>query len=222
MIFSLLIHCCTFNSGASRRVTSWNQEFTSNDIDFSDNKSLRLLWRDWKVSFDREYSSIEQESHRYSIWMDNLIHIVTHNDDKDTTYKLRLNQFGDLTNIEFSSRFDNNYNYKNDKTSHYVTDNIKTVVKDNPSSIDWTDVNGTSYVSPVKDQGEVDDAWVYSIVSSVECRYAIANNEKPQILSEEQVVDCCSDCTDLASSYKDYYEYIINDKGLCTEKFSII
>ena len=76
---------------------SWKQEFTSDDYDTLD---LKAVFEDWKESFGRGYPTIHEESLRFKIWAANLDSIIEHN-SAGLTYKLRLNQFADLTSDEF-------------------------------------------------------------------------------------------------------------------------
>ena len=137
-----LLFCLAFglftSSGAS---DSWNKEFTQSDIEKVD---IKRIWSDWKESFGRGYATREEDSERFNIFMSNLDGIVSHN-SKDSSYKLRLNQYGDLTNDEFrikvhghrGSCLHHKPKHLRD-LSHNRTpfDNSKKV-GDNPDSIDW-------------------------------------------------------------------------------------
>lgn len=226
----LLIPSTRLTFGFHVENTNWSKEFTSQSINTNDLATLQSLWHDWKISFNRQYSSIDQESKRFSIWTDNLRNIISFNDNKNSSHKLRLNQFGDLTNSEFSSKYTQRINISQDDMEHdktlpttHVTTLFKKRMTNNPASIDWSNINGTSYVSPAQYEQYEENAYtplVYSIVGAVECRYAIAHNEAPKVLSDRQVADCCDECSPLSGSYKYYYEYVINGNGLCTQELS--
>ena len=81
----------------SQASESWKQEFTQSDIDKAD---IKTIWADWKSSFGRGYATREEDAERFSVFMSNLDGIVSHN-SQDSSYKLKLNQFADLTSDEF-------------------------------------------------------------------------------------------------------------------------
>ena len=81
----------------SQASDSWKQEFTTADYESMD---LKQVFSDWKEAFGRGYPTIHEESRRFRIWAANLDMIIEHN-SADLTYKLRLNQFADLTTDEF-------------------------------------------------------------------------------------------------------------------------
>jgi len=84
-----------------------------------------------------------------------------------------------------------------------------------PATLDWRNVNGTSYLTPVKNQGGCGSCWIFSGTCSMESRWAIKNKVPVPNLSEQNVVDCCgwSGCAggfpewtwDYIASAKDFY-----------------
>ena len=58
-----------------------------------------------------------------------------------------------------------------------------------PSSIDWRNISGKSYVSPIRNQGKCGSCWAYTAVSDLESYYFKANGALLS-LSEQQLVDC--------------------------------
>ena len=53
-------------------------------------------WHSWKQLYNKKYESDEEEKFRYTIWNETRKMIERHNSDKSKTYKLGMNQFGDM------------------------------------------------------------------------------------------------------------------------------
>ena len=115
--------------------------------------SLNEVWTEFKSKHSKLYESNDEESSRRSIFEANLKKIQSHNLRADMghhTYRLGMNQFGDMTHEEFVSVM-NGYN----KTKNMVrsTNNPRFLAPSNvaiPDSVDW---RTQGYVTPVKDQG---------------------------------------------------------------------
>ena len=61
----------------------------------------------WKIQYGKEYKSNGlEEVDRLNIWMDNTAMIERHNQEflrGQHSYTLKMNKFGDLTNVEFTA-----------------------------------------------------------------------------------------------------------------------
>jgi hypothetical protein len=67
-------------------------------------------------------------------------------------------------------------------------------MKDLPATLDWRNMNGKNYVTPVKDQGQCGACWAFATVGPIESHIAIAEKlNNPQIdLSEQELLSCCT------------------------------
>jgi len=76
----------------------WNREFTISEI-----ASLNApkLFESWTQHFSKSYKNEEEKLHRFQVWLHNLDRISKHNSDTSQSFKMKLNQFGDLTLEEF-------------------------------------------------------------------------------------------------------------------------
>jgi cathepsin L len=197
----------------------WKKEFTTEEF-------LALNPHDvfdaWTKDFDRNYPTLEERAHRYAIWVTNLERI-SHTNSLDLSYKLRLNQFADLTDDEFrvkvhghrGSCYQGHSNIPKISTRDTKSAS-NTPPAPLPASVDWTT---KGVVTPVKNQGDCGSCWAFSTTGSIECEYAIATGQLNS-LSEQQLVDCSyaegnlgCDGGDMDAAFK----YVVKEGGLCSE-----
>jgi len=166
----------------------------------------------WKLKFNKNYLSAEEESSREAIFNKNLAYINAHN-AQGHSYELGMNQFGDLTNAEFQAI------YLPSKMNLTARTAGETFVQGNevdPSSVDWTT---QGYVTPIKDQGQCGSCWSFSSTGSFEGAHFKATG-KLVSFSEQNLVDCSTKegnqgCNGGLMDYA--FTYIIKNKGLDTE-----
>jgi C1A family cysteine protease len=193
---------------------SWRDELTSEQLGQLD---LKTEFHDWAQEFGKTYPDLDEEVHRYSLWLSAMQDIAAEN-DQDLSYKLRMNQFGDWTKDEYQSML--GLKRRNGQGASEIINLPKLGEADGgadealPSSVDWTT---QGVVTPVKNQGQCGSCWAFSTTGSMECDYAIKYGTLTS-LSEQQLVDCST--TNYGCSggwYERAWQYARNDGGLCTE-----
>merc|ERR1712071_484262 len=95
-----------------------------------DLESLQAQWPDieralteFKELYEKAYDTASDETHRMKVWVDNLVHINTHNmlfKEGKKSYTLEMNQYADLTSEEFlGPRNGYKHSMKKDRSDMY-------------------------------------------------------------------------------------------------------
>jgi len=146
-------------------------------------EQYELLFTRWAKHHAKTYQS-EEFLHRFLVFKSNLDYIRAHA-EKNATYTLAMNKYGDLTNAEFVAQ-KNGYNYIHREHMR----GLNVVELDTvglPASVDWRTQN---VLVGIKDQGQCGSCWAFSATGAVEAAHAIENSAAPISLSEQQLVDC--------------------------------
>jgi len=152
----------------------------------------------WMSHMGRNYATMDEHHHRSSIYAANLGVIDAHN-SKNSSFRMGTNRFTDLTPAEFSAsmirgvsnppsrrlRGDVKAGYEGANSSQ-ASRRLPTA----PNAWDWTNANGRSYMSPIKDQGTCGSCWAFASTATIESINAINHGGAVVPLSEQQLVSC--------------------------------
>jgi cathepsin L len=189
----------------------------------------------WKAKFGKLYSSEEEESLRAAIFNQNVIRVEEHN-AKNLSWTMDLNEFADLTAMEFAvGRIGGYVPRRLRRHQHKKMIVIAELGKENeavgsggssgsnpspgpvPSgSVDWTKKGA---VTPVKNQGQCGSCWSFSTTGSIEGVNFI-NGHGLISLSEQQLVDCSGSFGNQGCNgglFDSAFQYLIKNGGSCTE-----
>lgn len=89
---------------------------------------------------------------------------------------------------QYKSQLLNSVNFP---LSEQKANEINQQITDIPSDFDWRNVNNSSYVSPVRDQGQCGSCYAFSSMGALEGRFRVAsNNALTPIFSPQEIVSC--------------------------------
>nr|XP_005165198.1 cathepsin L, like isoform X1 [Danio rerio] len=143
-------------------------------------------WHLWKRWHEKSYHE-KEEGWRRMVWEKNLKKIELHNLEHSVgkhTFRLGMNQFGDMTNEEFRQAM-NGYNRdpnRKSKGSLFIEPSFFTA----PQQIDWRQ---KGYVTPIKDQKRCGSCWAFSSTGALEGQ-VFRKTGKLVSLSEQNLMDC--------------------------------
>jgi len=135
----------------------------------------------WKLKHNKSYSNNAEETMRFSNFLASIEKIEAHN-KKNLSWTMNVNQFADLSSIEFKQYMGLNINNEVSKEKNYKY--LETT--DVPDS--W-DCNEKGAVTNVKDQGNCGSCWAFSAVAAMEGAYYLKTNNLVS-LSVQQLVGC--------------------------------
>jgi C1A family cysteine protease len=143
------------------------------------------MWGTWKTDMNKNYATTEEDAKRFQIFQKN--YEFAHNFNKQgRSAVLGMTVFADLSNEEFASVYAScspKAELKETTPKTYDVFNL-------PASVDWRQQGA---VTPVKNQGQCGGCWAFSTTGTLEGLYFI-NNGQLISFSEQELIDCVSDC----------------------------
>ncbi|GAB4840490.1 hypothetical protein Ancab_021259 [Ancistrocladus abbreviatus] len=185
--------------------------FDQNDL--ASEESLWDLYERWMTN--HTISRNPKEKHeRFNVFKANVDYIDKVN-KMGKPYKLRLNRYGDMTNIEFRTLYGLKIRQhrvvRPRANRRFLYENALGL----PASIDW---RTRGAVTHVKDQGQCGSYWAFSTVAAVEGINQIMTDQLVS-LSEQELVDCDHEnfgCN--GGQMEKAFEFIKKIGGLTTEE----
>jgi C1A family cysteine protease len=141
---------------------------------------------DWETHYGVHFETLEEQVHRFEIFMGNHLKIWAHNLKGDETVVLAHNQFSHLTLDEFATQ---HLGVEVPPTWYHgwpADVQLSLNVSVLPAAVDWV---AAGAVTPVKDQGQCGSCWSFSTTGALEGANYIKTG-KLVSLSEQQLVDC--------------------------------
>jgi len=168
--------------------------------------------------FSKSYVSSEETFARYATFKKNVDFITKHNQEAaagQSSFKLGINQFTDMTNKEYSRMLGLK------RKAGFVAPSMATQpsqvsLAGVPKAWDWRPKGA---VTPVKDQGQCGSCWAFSATAALEGAY-FQQSGTLLSLSEQLCVDCVlngADTCALGGEMHDCYLQVIKEGGDETE-----
>jgi len=175
-------------------------------------EQYEFLFTRFVSQYNKEYNTNGFFS-KYNTFKANLNTVIAHN-AKGLSYTMAMNEFGDLTFEEFSSKLGLKA-VKRDYARSLNTANLSKVRAGD--SKDWREEGA---VNAVKNQGQCGSCWAFSAVAAIEGENQIKGG-KLFDLSESQLVDCSASYGNAGCNgglMDSAFEYVIANGGLCESK----
>lgn len=177
-------------------------------------------WELFKLEHGKEYSNKVEDRFRMKIFLNNKLKVLEHNKlyaQNQTSFKLKLNQFGDMLREEIVSTMTGFHKVNINDTlklrATYIPpdDDVKL-----PSSVDWRKKGA---VTGVKNQGQCASGWAFATTGALEGQEFRKWHSLP-IISEQNLIDCCHLCTGCRGGRMDSaFTYINQNGGIDSEAY---
>ncbi|MBN3286649.1 CATS protein, partial [Polyodon spathula] len=172
--------------------------------------TLDLHWDLWKKTYNKDYSSQEEDGERRVTWEKNLKLITLHNLEHSLgmhTYDLGMNHLGDMTSEEVLAKLTGVRLPSNlERGNATFTRSSGAIV---PDAIDWRDKGCVT-------EGACGSCWAFSVAGALEGQLKLKTGQLVS-LSAQNLVDCSSKYGNLGCNggyTTEAFQYVIDNQGI--------
>ncbi|ESW31452.1 hypothetical protein PHAVU_002G239300 [Phaseolus vulgaris] len=183
---------------------------------FSSEEEVLQLFQVWQKEHGREYGNPEEKAKRFHIFQRNLRYINEMNAKRKsgTQHRLGLNKFADTSPEEFAETYLKEIDMPSNLGSRKMQKDDDDDCENLPDSVDWREKGA---VTEVRDQGECQSHWAFSVTGAIEGINKIVSGDLVT-LSAQELVDCDPSSHGCAGGfYFNAFGYVINNGGIDTE-----
>jgi cathepsin L len=163
-------------------------------------KTPKELFKVWHFLYEKKYTLDTQEARqRFANFKENLKIIREHN-ASESSYKLGLNKFSDMTIAEFKAKYATKKIVKGEEldrmmkklnmipAANFLEDDDDDLTKRNLAA--KVAIDYRQFFPAIRDQGDCGSCWAFSTAAALEGAYGFKNKKAPVSFSTQQLVDC--------------------------------
>ena len=177
----------TYTITSMKQTTVTNLSILNNDdlVKYSllDNNAIKNLFEEFKTTYQKTYSTIEEETLRYSYFYE-FLQTIDERNGNDTLAIHGITKFADLSKDEFAK---SSLGYKPSSSMNTTKFVYTNKYEGSETYVNWADL----YTTSVKDQGYCGSCWAFSATEQIESdaiRLGLLTTS--DTLSPEQIVQC--------------------------------
>ncbi|KRX08071.1 hypothetical protein PPERSA_02203 [Pseudocohnilembus persalinus] len=156
--------------------------YSQNGNNYSEVNEFQSIYDQWKLQYGINFEK-SQDFYRLIQFIENYKKIQEFNAQNDGL-KLKINQFGALSNEEYVQMYLNNN--RQQVKSNRITKKTTSIKADLPNEVDW---NKKGAVLPTRNQGSCGSCWAFSTVGGLQSLMYIVKGQN-EYLSVQQVTSC--------------------------------
>ncbi|CAJ1938664.1 unnamed protein product [Sphenostylis stenocarpa] len=181
----------------------------------SSEEEVLQLFQEWQNEHGRKYGNPQEKAKRFNIFQRNLRYINEMNAKRKspTQHRLGLNKFADMSPEEFAETYlkqiemPSNFESRKVRKDDGDCENL-------PDSVDWREKGA---VTEVRDQGDCQSHWAFSVTGAIEGINKIVTGNLVT-LSAQELLDCDPASHGCAGGfYFNAFGYVIDNGGIDTE-----